>query len=478
MDCLDGRAGDDFRPASLKYRAVVRLLGPLLLAAVLPAAQAGGDPFIGIDAPGHAAIGPVMGLSGSPYRGAGLRHDFLPTYLYEGEHAYLHSLSAGLKFGDAPALPRFDVFLRRRLEGFDYKSVDAVPASLAGMARREPGTDAGASVRIRGAWGTGFAELLHDVSNASHGSELRIGYQYPWRRGRLWIRPQAVLGVRDKQLNDYYFGVRPAEANAKRAAYSPGAGVAPELGLYATYDLTRRWRAIAGLTVSRLPASAADSPIVGNATEGRISLGLLYDVSPEHRKTWEEGEPLILRAYNGDSTDCHDLLIMELRCTSTHTRDRTGVAGFELGRRFIERLNGWPVDIAGFLGIQRHREEGFQPDFWSVRAYFKGYFYGFPWDDRVRTRIGMGVGLSYAERIPLMEVRDLEERGRNTSKLLNTFDPTVDVNVGDIFAIKRLRETYVGLGVSHRSGIFGTSELLGNVDGGSNYIYAYVETSI
>src|SRR3546814_6527089 len=59
---------------------------------------------------------------------SGLRHDFLPTYLYEGEHAYLHSLSAGLKFGDAPALPRFDVFLRRRLEGFDYKSVDAVPA--------------------------------------------------------------------------------------------------------------------------------------------------------------------------------------------------------------------------------------------------------------------------------------------------------------------------------------------------------------
>jgi outer membrane protein len=44
--------------------------------------------------------------------------------------------------------------------------------------------------------------------------------------------------------------------------------------------------------------------------------------------------------------------------------------------------------------------------------------------------------------------------------------------------VKSLRETYVGLGVSHRSGIFGTSQLLGNVNGGSNYIYAYVETSI
>ena len=77
-----------------------------------------------------------------------------------------------------------------------------------------------------------------------------------------------------------------------------------------------------------------------------------------------------------------------------------------------------------------------------------------------------------------MEVRDLQDRGRNTSKILNTFDPTMDVSVGDLVGVKRLRETYVGLGVSHRSGIFGTSQLLGNVNGGSNYIYAYVETSI
>jgi outer membrane protein len=185
-----------------------------------------------------------------------------------------------------------------------------------------------------------------------------------------------------------------------------------------------------------------------------------------------------VRAYNGDSTDCHVLLVAELRCTSTHTRDRTGVTGFELGRPFIDRVNGWPVDVAGFVGLQRHREAGFQPDFWSIRAYVKTWFYGFPWDSRLRTRIGLGLGLSYAQRIPLMEVRDLQDRGRNTSKILNTFDPTMDVSVGDLVGVKSLRETYVGLGVSHRSGIFGTSQLLGNVNGGSNYIYAYVETSL
>ena len=36
-------------------------------------------------------------------------------------------------------------------------------------------------------------ELLRDVSAASHGSEARIGYKYPMRYGRLWLRPHATL---------------------------------------------------------------------------------------------------------------------------------------------------------------------------------------------------------------------------------------------------------------------------------------------
>jgi outer membrane protein len=160
-----------------------------------------------------------------------------------------------------------------------------------------------------------------------------------------------------------------------------------------------------------------------------------------------------------------------------HTQDKTTVVGFEVGRPFIERLNGWSLDLAGFLGLIRHNEQGFQPDFWQINAYIKGYYYGFPWDARLRTRLGLGVGLSFANRIPLSEQRDLAQRGRSTSKLLQTLDPTFDMNVGDLLGARNLRTTYAGVGVSHRSGIFGSSELLGNVNGGSNYIYGYAETS-
>ena len=418
------------------------------------------------------ALGAAGRVERSPLRGAGTRRDFLPLYLYEHEGGYLRSNSIGLKFGASPAR-RVEVFLRHRLEGHP---VDDIPASLAGMAAREPGIDAGLGAQWGGAWGIAYAELLQDASSASHGSEVRLGYKYPWRSGRLWLRPYASLGLRSSELNDYYYGVREVEASAARPAYQAHAGVFPELGMLAAYRLTERWRLLAGWSAMRLPGTVARSPIVEHRTVHSLSLGAMYDLSPEV-DAWPEHRPLIVRLFYGNSSGCDVVPIATLRCTSTHTEDKTDVAGFELGRPFIDRLNGWPLDLAGFVGFIRHREDGLQPDFWQINAYLKAYFYGFPWDARLRTRLGLGVGLSYAERVPLAEQRSQARRARRTSKLLQTLDPTVDFSLGDLLLVKQLRETYLGMGVSHRSGIFGTAQLLGNVDGGSNYIYAYVESS-
>ena len=83
--------------------------------------------------------------------------------------------------------------------------------------------------------------------------------------------------------------------------------------------------------------------------------------------------------------------------------------------------------------------------------------------------------LSLAQRVPYVEMRDQVHRGRSTSKVLNYLDPTIDISVGDLLGARTLKDTYLGFGVSHRSGIFGSSRYLGNVNGGSNYIYSYLE---
>ena len=435
-------------------------------------AHANSDPLVGVAAQDGVAIGVLPRIERSPYRHAGTRHDFMPLYLYEGKRAYLHTYSVGLKFGPSEAR-RFDVFLKYRFEGHP---TDDIPPSLAGMARREPGLDAGLSAQFGGDWGMTYTELLHDVSGASKGTELRFGYKYPWRSGRLFLRPHAMLALRSGRLNDYYYGVTPSEAAPGRPAYEADAAVTPELGLYAAYRITDRWRLLGGATLARLPRTVTESPIVEHRMLRTVTVGVMYDLSAEH-EAWPENRALVVRALYGASSDCDVLPVATLRCASTHTQDQTGIAGIEVGRSFIDRLNGWPLDLAGFVGLIRHREAGYQPDFWQINAYFKAYYYGFPWDARVRTRIGLGIGLAYAHRVPLAEQRDQALRGRGTSKLLNTFDPTADISLGDVLRVKRLRETYLGVGVSHRSGIFGTSQMFDNVDGGSNYIYGYVESS-
>ena len=446
------------------------LLG-LALALAAPGSLANSDPFTGMAADGGIAIGALPRIERSPYRGAGMRHDLVPVYLYEGDQAYLHTTSLGLKFGASQAA-RWDVFLKHRFEGHPS---DNIPSALAGMAKREPGIDAGVSAQLGGNWGIAFVEFLHDVSQASRGQELRLGFKYPMRHGRLWLRPHAMLALRDSSLNDYYYGVRPEEARPDRPATSVDSGMVGELGLYAAYQVSARWRLLAGATLAYLPDGIAGSPIVEHRTLRTLHFGALYDLSPDHQ-AWPE-RPLIARVFYGGSSDCDALQIATLRCTSVHTQDKTGVVGFELGRPFIDRLNGWPLDLAGFVGLLQHKERGFQPDFWEIKTYIKAYYYGFPWDARLRTRVGLGVGLSFANEVPFTEQRDQAIRGRSTSRLLNTFDPTVDFSLGDLLGSGKLRETYVGAGVSHRSGIFGTSQLLRNVNGGSNYIYGYVETA-
>ena len=96
----------------------------------------------------------------------------------------------------------------------------------------------------------------------------------------------------------------------------------------------------------------------------------------------------------------------------------------------------------------------------------------------MRTRLGMGAGFSLAQRVPYVEERDQAQRGRSTSKLLNYLDPSIDISVGDLIGARALKETYFGLGASHRSGIFGASQMFGNIDGGSNYIYTYIESKL
>ena len=343
-----------------------------------------------------------------------------------------------------------------------------MPSSLAGSGRRGPGADLGIAGHVRLGAGTAYAEVMHDATSESDGTELRLGYRYEgWWSGRLRVRPYATLAWRDANLNNYYYGA---------PGYDAGSGVNLELGAIATYRLAERWQVLAALGLTQYASAIRNSPAVESGLSPSLSLGFLYAFEREAPPAGSR-KPLIMRVYQGASTDCDLFPIMTFQCGSIHTQDPTNVFAVEVGQKFEEGVAGWPLDYAGFVGLLRHQAKGLQDDSWQVQAYLKAYYYGFPWRDSVRTRIGLSAGISYAEQIPFSEARDQALRGRDTSKLLVYADPSIDISLGDLVGSREWRETYFGLGVSHRSGIFGWSRLFNNVNGGSNYIYAFLETT-
>jgi outer membrane protein len=426
--------------------------------------------MVGVLPPGDSGMGLTVRLEPSPYRGATRNSDVLPLISYDSEYFYLESYRAGLKLERAGW--RTELFVARRFEGF---ASNLVPESMTGMEKRAIGSDVGIAAQHAWGDGTAYAELLTDGSGTSDGSELRLGYRYErWWNGRLRWRPYATISFRNATLNNYYYGVRPEEASAERPAYEPGAGANVEFGVQATYRLSAHWLLLGGVSVVQMSSGIRGSPVVEDRAIPSATLGLLYDFTPQPA-SFSERKPLIWRAFYGGSSECDLFPIMTLQCTKVHTQDHTSVAAVEVGQTLVRGLNGWPVDLAGFVGLLRHLEDNEQQDFWQAQAYFKAYYYGFPWRETLRTRAAFGFGVAYASRIPFGEQRDQDLRGRDTSKLLLYLDPAIDLNVGDLLRTKSLRETYWGLGVSHRSGVFGSAKLFNNVDGGSNYIYTYLE---
>jgi MipA family protein len=439
-------------------------------------AQAGHDALADLlDTPGSAALGGVSITSRSPYVDGGTRRDLLPLYLYEGQHLFLRGDRIGLKFSPAER-QRFELFVRRRLEGHP---LDAVPDSLEGMTPRRDGADLGLAWRIDLPLGTLRATALHDVSKVSQGSELALSIHQSWPSGRWVLRPGAGLTWRSARLNDFYYGVRAAEATAARPAYRAGDGVDAWLGLFGTYAVTDNWRLLGGASVTQRAASVRKSPIVEADPQAALFVGAAYDFGSHNKVAWaDEKSPLIVRAFHGASTEdrCHLVRILTLRCTRLNSDTPTTLTGVYLGKPFVEGFNGWALDFVGYAGLVHRRDRPYQANGTQLDLFMKAYWHGLPWSHRVKTRLGWGFGVSVASRVPYQESISLEGRGRQTSKVLNYLDPSIEVSLGDLIGKPSMRETYLGLGISHRSGIFSSSRLLGEVNGGSNAIYTSVES--
>ena len=146
----------------------------------------------------------------------------------------------------------------------------------------------------------------------------------------------------------------------------------------------------------------------------------------------------------------------------------TEIAGFTIGRLF---QGGDRAEFWGKLSYNRHLENPGQDNFASYSAYMMAIGKGYsPWSKQLAFRYGFGFGINYAQEVPLAEQIKQARKGEKTSRLLNYLEFMIDFPVDRFIKSKLTRNCFLGLTVMHRSGIFGTSDVLGSVAGGSDWV--------
>ena len=214
-----------------------------------------------------------------------------------------------------------------------------------------------------------------------------------------------------------------------------------------------------------------------------LSLNLYGETEGEgkNRKAFDvDGNKYIIRPLYGIATqsDIGDLLTFkDLKKDPNDGK----LAGIQVERYVYKRPYDFPINITLQSSFITHFNSysGDETDYYTndntyeINFGIKIYWTEFPWDKYVRTRLGVSEGLSYTSNITNLE--RYNQYYKKNSNYLNYIDITLSFNAKDITKIDDLEDTYIGMGISHRSGIFGT---INGVDGGSNNVTFFFETEL
>lgn len=147
---------------------------------------------------------------------------------------------------------------------------------LAGIQTREWSLDGGLSLDVSEGWGNFHVNLLHDLLDRNNGTQSGVSYDYPFHVDSWTLSPGLGLRWQNAAMNDYYYGVSPAEVIPGRPAYSPGSSVSPFLRIGLSTKLSEHWQFRSSLEYTRFGSAIHDSPIVDRSGSPTFFIGFTY----------------------------------------------------------------------------------------------------------------------------------------------------------------------------------------------------------
>jgi len=161
------------------------------------------------------------------------------------------------------------------------------------------------------------------------------------------------------------------------------------------------------------------------------------------------------------NSDFGEVIFLDVQSYPKNLKVTSLDAGYLLKKDAFEL----PIDFYVKGGLSYFDEAGAQDDVYEGVLYIKAY-----WNIdflKNRVRLGFGEGVSYTSSILYYEKQEAIQNQDNNSNFLNYIDFSLDFDIGRLVRYEPLKDTYLGVLVKHRSGIFG---LINNVEkGGSNY---------
>lgn len=427
---------------------------------------------------GNVALGGVLRLDTSPYLAPEKDHeqpdrDLVPLFLYEGKYLFSRGSAGGIHIVDRDAF-EFNLYARYRFQQLDPES----NRFFEGLQERQTTVDAGLQISVEQNWGDLRIAWLTDALDRHDGEEVELSYRYGFEAGGWSLSPFASWSWRDEKLTDYYFGVSEAEARPDRPVFSAGSSQWFGIGLNAARQVSDRTMIFGNVGVYATGSDVVDSPLVDKSAYVSAFLGgtyrfgnvrePIYIGNPERHKEWTWK---VNYGYQADGNIVGDL---DQGNFSRSSFSDARIGGFTLGRLLRD---GRRANLYGRFALFRHFEdhEG-NGDFFSYSAYAMATGKGYSrWSNEEWFRWGLGFGASYAQRVPITEKRKQVGRDSNTAHFLSYLEMQLDFPLRRVSKAAWLQNCYAGLSIVHRSGMFGTSDILGDVAGGSDWMTAHLE---
>lgn len=391
-------------------------------------------------------IGFGVRLASTPFKGDDSSlHDLIPLLYYEDDHLYLDGLEGGLKLLNAD---QWQLRLLARWRFFDVPDDDYDHLIDTDV------LDWGLQLRYQPQDNPLYFEA--DIM-----ADERQRLSSNWRAGMVMntgpftLDPYVNLRLKDWRFNDYYYGLGVDDI---------GSGLDISVGLEARYPLVDDVFLLASVEASWLDSNARGSMFVEDDFQENIFVGVSYqNGSTTICKSTIDAKPFVRIAHGwATPSDLSDIIAFNRE----RDKENNQLTSLFYGHPLADDLFGLPIQSYLTPGAVWHWHSDVQNSGQEYVLAFK-HFYTFDWP--VTWRIGVGEGLSYAANISYIEQVEMDDKDIEASKWLLYLDFSLELELGDITGLDAMHDVWLGYSIHHRSGIFGSSSMFGNIKGGSNY---------